>query len=52
MSGWQDIARAFVVGVVAIGMATALLSPGRQTTQVVGAVFSGSNSLLHTAESG
>ena len=52
MSNWADIAKAFVVGVVSIGMATALMAPGRQTTNALKATFAGANSLLHTAESG
>lgn len=41
MSGLQKVA----MGIVAIGMATALLLPGRQTVGVIGAIqklFSGS----------
>lgn len=48
MSGIQKIA----MGIVGIGMATALLLPGRQTTSVIGAIqklFSGS---LNTAIEG
>jgi hypothetical protein len=52
MGTWADIARVFVVGVVSIGMATALFSPGRQTTNVLKVSFAGANDLLHTAESG
>lgn len=48
----QDILKAFVVGVVTIGLATALFMPGRQTASVIGATFSGANSLLHTSISG
>jgi hypothetical protein len=48
MSGVQKVA----MGIVAIGMATALLLPGRQTVGVIGAIqklFSGS---LNTAIKG
>jgi hypothetical protein len=52
MGAFGDIAKAFVVGVVSIGMATALFSPGRQTTDFAKTVFTGATGLLHTAESG
>ena len=52
MGGFQEIAKAFVVGVVGIGLATALFSPGRQTTDAIKATFGGAQGLLHTAESG
>jgi formate-dependent nitrite reductase membrane component NrfD len=52
MSGFADIARVFVVGVVGIGMATALFAPGRTTVQAGQAVFTGANNLLRTAETG
>lgn len=48
----QDIARAFVVGVVSIGMVTALFMNGRQTANVVTAGFNGSSKLLGTAIKG
>lgn len=48
----QEIAKAFVVGVVGIGMATALFSNGRQTANVIKAGFSGSSQLLGTAIKG
>ncbi len=52
MDSWQGIAKAFVVGVVSIGMATALFAPGRKTTDVVKATFGGATGLLKTAEGG
>lgn len=52
MGSWADIAKTFVVGVVAIGLATALFAPGRQTTDATKAVLGGANSLLQTAETG
>lgn len=52
MGDFSQIAKAFVVGVVGIGLATALFMPGRQTANVLQAGLSGSNSLLHTAISG
>lgn len=51
-TGFADIAKVFVVGIVSIGMATALFAPGRQTTQVVSAGLAGANNLLRTAETG
>lgn len=48
----QDIARAFVVGIVGIGLVTALFMNGRQTASVVTAGFSGSSKLLDTAIKG
>ena len=48
----QEIVKAFVVGVVGIGMATALFSNGRQTANVVTAGFNGSSKLLGTAIKG
>ena len=50
--GLADIAEAFVVGVVSIGLVTALFAPGRQTTAFAKEVLTGANNLLSTAESG
>lgn len=52
MTGAAEIAKAFVMGVVAIGLATALFAPGRQTTDAIKATFTGATGLLHTAETG
>lgn len=52
MGSFAEIAKAFVVGIVTIGLATALLAPGRQTTDVLKAGLSGAQGLLKTAESG
>lgn len=52
MSSFADIARVFVVGVVAIGVATALFAPGRTTTDAAKAVLGGAQGLLQTAETG
>jgi hypothetical protein len=52
MGGWQDIAKAFVVGVVSIGLATALFMPGRTTADTAKVVLTGAQGLLSTAESG
>ena len=52
MSGFQDVAKAFVVGVVAIGMATALFAPGRTTVAFAQTAGNTATNLLHTAESG
>lgn len=48
----MDIAKVFVVGVVSIGMATALFMNGRNTANVLKAGFSGSSQLLDTAIKG
>jgi len=48
----QDIVKAFVVGVVGIGMATALFMNGRNTAGVITAGFNGSSKLLGTAIKG
>jgi hypothetical protein len=48
----MEIAKAFVVGVVTIGLVTALMYPGRQTAQVLKAAGDASSKLLATAESG
>lgn len=50
MNSWQGIGKAFVVGVIAIGMATALFAPDRKTAEVLKAGFSGAQGLLSTAE--
>lgn len=52
MGNFAEIARVFVAGVVAIGLATALFAPGRTTTDTTKALFSGAQGLLKTAESG
>lgn len=52
MNQIADIAKAFVVGVVGIGMATALFMPGRQTNAVAGTVINGANKLFSTAVTG
>ena len=52
MGDFGQLARVFVAGVVAIGLATALFAPGRQTANVLKTTFSGAQGLLHTAESG
>lgn len=48
----QEIVKAFVVGVVGIGMATALLMNGRQTANVIKAGGSASSQVLGTAIKG
>lgn len=48
----MEIARVFVVGVVSIGMVTALFSNGRNTASVLKAGFNGSSKLLDTAIKG
>lgn len=48
----MEIAKIFVTGVVSVGVATALLAPGRQTTSVLKAGFGGASRLLSTAETG
>jgi hypothetical protein len=52
MGNWEGIARVFVVGVVSIGLVTALFAPGRQTVSAIKAGGSAAQGLLHTAESG
>ena len=52
MGSFADIAKVFVVGVVSIGLATALFAPGRQTTSALQTTFTGAKGLLQTAESG
>ena len=48
----MEIVKVFVVGVVGIGLATALLSNGRQTASVIKAGGSASSQLLGTAIKG
>ncbi len=48
----QEIVKVFVVGVVTIGLATALFMNGRNTAGVLKAGFSGSSQLLDTAIKG
>lgn len=48
----MDIAKVFVVGVVGIGMATALFMNGRNTASVLTSGFNGSSKLLDTAIKG
>lgn len=48
----MEIAKVFVVGVVSIGLATALFMNGRQTATVIKAGFGGSSQLLGTAIKG
>lgn len=52
MGSFADITRAFVVGVVTIGLVTALFAPGRQTVSAIQAGGSAAQGLLRTAESG
>ncbi len=51
-SSWADIAKAFVVGTVSIGLATALFAPGRTTTSAIQAVSGGAQGLFRTAVTG
>lgn len=48
----QEIVKAFVVGVVSIGLVTALFAPGRQTVEAIKAGGTAAQGLLSTAESG
>lgn len=48
----QEIARAFVAGVVAIGMATALFAPGRQTVAGITAGGNAVAKVLQVSETG
>lgn len=48
----MEIAKVFVVGIVGIGMATALFANGRNTAGVIKAGGSATQNLLYTAESG
>ena len=48
----MEVLKAFVVGVVAIGLVTALMMNGRNTANVLRAGFGGAQGLLSTAESG
>lgn len=52
MNGTGGAVKTFVAGVVAIGMATAVLSNGRQTIGVVKAVGDAGSGFLGTAISG
>ncbi len=52
MGSFADIAKAFVVGVVSIGLVTALFMPGRLTVDAIKASGSAATGLLKTAESG
>lgn len=49
MGDFAQIAKVFVVGVVGIGLATALFMNGRQTAGVLTAGFNGSSRLLDTS---
>lgn len=44
-----DTLKLFVAGLVSIGIATAVLLPGRQTVQTIGAVGTAGSGLLGTA---
>jgi hypothetical protein len=48
----MSTAQKFVVGIVAIGMATAVLLPDRQTVPVIGAIRQLGTGSLHTAITG
>lgn len=48
----MELARAIAMGVIGIGMATALFSPGRTTVQGINAISTGGQKILYTAESG
>jgi hypothetical protein len=48
----MEVAKIFVKGVVAIGIATALFMNGRNTAGVLKAGFGGASHLLGTAETG
>lgn len=48
----MDIVKAFVVGVVTIGIATAVLLPGRQTIGVITAGGTAASNLLRTSIAG
>lgn len=48
----MDVVKAFVVGVVSIGIITALMMNGRQTANVIKATGSSSSQLLGTAIKG
>lgn len=52
MGGFGDIAKVFVVGVVSIGLATALFMPGRQTVNAIQAGGTAAQGLLKTSISG
>jgi len=48
----MDVAKAFVVGVVTIGLVTALMMNGRQTANVIKATGSSASGVLGTAIKG
>lgn len=48
----MDVVKAFVVGVVGIGMVTALMMNGRQTANVIKAAGSSGSQVLGTAIKG
>lgn len=48
----KDTIQIFVAGLVTIGIATAILLPGRQTAQTIGAVGTAGSGLLGTAING
>lgn len=48
----SDTIKMFVAGLVTIGIATAILLPGRQTVQTVGAIGTAGSGLLGTAIQG
>ncbi len=48
----MDTARAIAMGIVGIGMITALFSPGRTTVSALKTGFTGFQHTLYTAESG
>jgi hypothetical protein len=48
----MDAFRAIALGIVGIGMATALFSPGRTTVAALNAGLTGGQKILYTAESG
>lgn len=48
----MDMAKVFIVGVVSIGLVTALVMNGRQTAGVLKAGFGGASQLLDTSIKG
>ena len=52
MNTFGDSLKLLIGGVVAIGMATALFSSGRQTTQAIGAAGTATQGVLGTAIKG
>lgn len=48
----MDVVKAGVYGLVGIGLATALFTKGRTTTDAIGATFKGVQGLFHTTETG